>query len=224
MVKLTTLDYFTKQMWTEKYRPTTLDEVVGHDEVKEELRGYLQMGNMPHLLFTGPPGCGKTSLAIAFAKDFLGDLFDYNFTSLNASDERGIDTIRGKIKDFCRTAPLLGGLKILLLDEADYITADAQAALRGLMESYPVARLILTANYPDNIIDAIKSRCRQIKLQPLESFDVVEKLKKIAEMEGIDVGYQIYTIAEECEGDLRNAIIRLQSIAGSCKSKPVQIL
>jgi len=221
---LTTLDYFTKQMWTEKYRPTTLDEVVGHDEVKEELRGYLQMGNMPHLLFTGPPGCGKTSLAIAFAKDFLGDLFDYNFTSLNASDERGIDTIRGKIKDFCRTAPLLGGLKILLLDEADYITADAQAALRGLMESYPVARLILTANYPDNIIDAIKSRCRQIKLQPLESFDVVEKLKKIAEMEGIDVGYQIYTIAEECEGDLRNAIIRLQSIAGSCKSKPVQIL
>jgi len=224
VVKLTTLDYFTKQMWTEKYRPTTLDEVVGHDEVKEELRGYLQMGNMPHLLFTGPPGCGKTSLAIAFAKDFLGDLFDYNFTSLNASDERGIDTIRGKIKDFCRTAPLLGGLKILLLDEADYITADAQAALRGLMESYPVARLILTANYPDNIIDAIKSRCRQIKLQPLESFDVVEKLKKIAEMEGIDVGYQIYTIAEECEGDLRNAIIRLQSIAGSCKSKPVQIL
>jgi len=202
-------------MWTEKYRPAYLNEVAGHEEVKDELKGYIRLGNPPHLLFCGPPGVGKTSIAVAFARDLLGDAFDYNFLELNASDERGIDTVKTKIKNFCRTMSLCGGLKIILLDEADYITDDAQAALRRLMEKYPKTRFILTANSEDKIMNAIKSRCRCIGLKELDEYDITDRLKQICEKEGMDgkISYvDLIEIAEECKGDLRNAINTLQGL------------
>jgi len=136
-------------IWIEKYRPKKLIEVVGHPEITERLSAYAKAKNIPHLLFAGPAGTGKTTCAIAIARELFGETWRQNFQELNASDERGINIVRGKIKDFARTAPIGEvGFKIIFLDEADALTADAQAALRRTMERYShICRFILSANY-----------------------------------------------------------------------------
>ena len=116
------------EIWVEKYRPRTLDEVVGQDEVIQRLKGYVERKNIPHLLFSGPPGTGKTATSIALARDLFGENWRDNFIEMNASDERGIDVVRHKIKEFARTAPIGGApFKIIFLDEADALTADSRA-------------------------------------------------------------------------------------------------
>ncbi|HPP44355.1 MAG TPA: AAA family ATPase, partial [Methanomassiliicoccaceae archaeon] len=147
------------EIWIEKYRPRSLKDVVGQKDIVDRLRSYVEVKNLPHLLFAGPAGTGKTTCAVALARELYGETWKGNFNELNASDERGIDVVRGKIKEFARTAPLGGAaFKIIFLDEADALTSDAQAALRRTMERYSrTCRFIFSANYSSKIIDPLQS-------------------------------------------------------------------
>ena len=203
-------------IWIEKYRPQRLEEMVGQEKIVDRLRSYVKSGSLPHLLFTGPAGVGKTTAAVALAREFYGDSWQMNFRELNASDERGIDVVRNQIKQFARTTPLAGAtFKILFLDEADALTSDAQAALRRTMENYAqTCRFILSCNYSSKIIDPIQSRCAIYRFRPLDSDAVAREMDRIAKREGLtiepDAMEGILFIAQ---GDMRKAINALQGAA-----------
>ncbi|WP_440059892.1 replication factor C small subunit [Thermogladius sp. 4427co] len=203
-------------LWAEKYRPRTLDEVVNQKEIVARLKKFVEEKNMPHLLFAGPPGTGKTTMAHCLAHDLFGDNYRQYMLELNASDERGIDVIRSKVKEFARTR-IAGNIpfKIILLDEADNMTADAQQALRRLMELYTATtRFILIANYPSKIIEPIQSRTAVFRFTPLSQEDVVARLKYIAEKENVKYNEDaLETIYSLSEGDMRKAINILQAAA-----------
>ena len=203
-------------IWIEKYRPVKLAEIVGQDEIIERLSSYVKAGSLPHLLFTGNAGVGKTTAAVALAREFFGDSWHMNFRELNASDERGIEVVRNQIKQFARTSPLGGAsFKILFLDEADALTPDAQAALRRTMESYAMTcRFILSCNYSSKIIDPIQSRCAIYRFRPLGRDAVEEEIRRIADQESISVsGDAIDAIVYIAQGDMRKAINALQGAA-----------
>ncbi len=201
--------------WVEKYRPKRLSDVVGQKAVVERLEAYAKAKDMPHLLFTGRAGIGKTACAIALANELYG-AEKRDILELNASDERGIDIIRGKIKDFAATLSI-GDVpfKIIFLDESDSLTRDAQNALRRTMEKYSkTCRFILSCNYPSKIIEPIQSRCALFRFTPLNEKDITHRLKHIAKEEKLDVGEKAYdALVYVAEGDLRRAINTLQVAA-----------
>ena len=177
-----------KELWTEKYRPKSIGEVVGQSRTTERLKAYISSGGVPHLLFAGPAGTGKTTCSICLARELFGETWRENFFELNASDERGIDVVRGKIKNFARTSPIGGqGFKIIFLDEADALTNDAQAALRRTMERFPTCRFILSCNYSSRIIEPIQSRCAVFRFTPLTKEDVKEYLNRICKSELLEI-------------------------------------
>jgi replication factor C small subunit len=203
-------------IWIEKYRPVTLAEIVGQDEIVERLQSYVKAGSLPHLLFTGSAGVGKTTAAIALAREFFGEAWNLNFREMNASDERGIDVVRNQIKQFARTSPLGGAeFKILFLDEADALTPDAQAALRRTMESYAqTCRFILSCNYSSKIIDPIQSRCAIYRFRPLDNNAIAAEINRIAQKEDLTVDDDaIDAVSYIAQGDMRKAINALQGAA-----------
>ncbi len=202
--------------WTEKYRPKRVDEIVGQDHIKPILKAFVKKKAMPHMLFAGPPGVGKTTAALAIAHELYGENLKHNFLELNASDERGIDVVRGKIKEFARTLPV-GDVpfKIIFLDEADALTADAQQALRRTMELYSAnTRFILSCNYSSKIIEPIQSRTAVFRFLPLTKEQMVEALKRIEKGEKLKIEPEAYdALYYVSEGDMRKAINVLQSVA-----------
>ena len=207
-----------EEIWTEKYRPSNLSEVVGQTPITDRLKNYVKERSMPHLLFAGPAGTGKTTCALVLAKELFGELWKHNLHELNASDERGIDVVRGKIKEFARTAPLgEDGFKIIFLDEADALTGAAQAALRRTMEKYSrTCRFVMSCNFSSKIIDPIQSRCAVFRFRPLKAEDVERYLKFVAVKEELNIDKEAYeSLTYLAQGDLRRAINGLQMAAAA---------
>ncbi len=204
-----------REIWIEKYRPQTLADIKGQDDIVERLQSYIEQRDLPHLLFSGGAGIGKTTAATAIAREVYGDDWRGNFLELNASDQRGIDVVRDRIKNFARSA--FGGhdYRIIFLDEADSLTSDAQSALRRTMEQFSDnTRFILSCNYSSKIIDPIQSRCAVFRFSPLSDDAVGAQIDEIAAAEGIEVtddGREALIYA--AGGDMRRAINSLQAAA-----------
>jgi len=204
-----------REIWIEKYRPQTFDDVYGQDDIVERLRSYIERDDLPHLLFAGPAGVGKTTSATAIARAIYGDDWRGNFLELNASDERGIDVVRDRIKNFARSS--FGGhdYRVIFLDEADSLTNDAQSALRRTMEQFSDnTRFILSCNYSSKIIDPIQSRCAVFRFSPLGDDAVAEQVRDIAAAEDIEVTEDgLDALVYAAGGDMRRAINSLQAAA-----------
>jgi replication factor C small subunit len=202
--------------WIEKYRPKKLSEVVGQEHIIQRLESYVAAKEMPHMLFAGRAGIGKTTSVLALAHELYGDAYSECFLELNASDERGIDIVRGKIKDFARSIPLASvPFKIIFLDEADALTAEAQQALRRTMERYSEnTRFILSCNYSSRIIEPIQSRCAVFRFLPLSDEHIGQIVDNIAKHEGLHFEKDVRdAIVAVSEGDARKAANVLQ---GAC--------
>lgn len=226
MVQALMEDYTIKEeIWIEKYRPVRLDQVVGQEETIERLKSYVATKSLPHLLFSGPPGVGKTASAVSIARETFGEeLWRENFTELNASDERGIDVVRTKIKNFAKTAPIGGaGFKIIFLDEADALTSDAQSALRRTMERFSNnCRFILSCNYSSRIIEPIQSRCAVFRFRRLSDVAIRKRLEYIAKDQNLSItedGYE--ALVYVAQGDMRKAVNSLQAAAFLDPEKPI---
>ncbi len=206
----------TLEIWTEKYRPKRLKEVVSQEDIIERLEAFVKNNNLPNMLFAGPAGVGKTTCALAIAHELYGEGWKQNYLETNASDERGIDTIRHKIKDFARTRPIGNvSFKIAVLDEADALTPEAQQALRRTMENYTnTCRFILIANYSSRIIDPIQSRCAVFRFTGIDQEKSKKHLKEVAKKEKLNIEDEaLDAILYLAEGDMRRSINLLQSAA-----------
>lgn len=206
--------------WVEKYRPRTLDEIVSHERSIARIKEITSSGSMPHLIFEGPPGTGKTSTALAMVHDmFKGlprNIINESVKELNASDARGINVVRTVIKDFIKSKknPRIP-FKVLILDESDNMTAAAQQALRRQMEKFSKnCRLILICNYSNKIIPPIQSRCAVVHFKPLSDSSIINQIKFIAEKEKVKISEAgVEVLAYISYGDLRSSINTLQAAA-----------
>jgi replication factor C small subunit len=203
-------------IWTEKYRPQTFNKVVGQQEIIKRVSSLVQALNIPHLLLAGPAGTGKSTLALIIVKELFKEKWKENYLELNASDERGIDVVRQKVKNFARTKAIEKiPFKVIFLDEADALTKEAQQALRRTMENYTnTCRFIMSCNYSSRIIDPIQSRCVIFRFKLLEKKDITAVIQRIAEQESLSLeNNTAETLYEASEGDCRRAINLLQTTA-----------
>ncbi len=207
------------QVWTEKYRPKTLNEVIDQKHVVERLKAWAKSGNIPNMLFAGPAGVGKTTMAICLARDLFKSNWRENFQEMNASDERGIDVVRGRVKDFAMMKPLGADFKIMFLDEADALTPEAQQALRRTIEKFSsVCKFIFSVNYSSRIIEPIQSRCAVFRFHGFGKEHVKEYLDRVVKGEKLDADADaLDAIFEVSEGDLRKATNVLQTAAAMGK-------
>ena len=204
------------KIWTEKYRPQSFDGLVGQQETIKRVKNLTNSMNIPHLLFAGPAGTGKSTLALIIVKELFGKNWQDNYLELNASDTRGIDVIREEVKDFARTRAIEDTpFKVIFLDEADALTKEAQQALRRTMEKYTsTCRFILSCNYSSKIIDPIQSRCAIFRFKPLEKKDVDKIIERIVKKEGLEIEEDAKeALYDASGGDLRRVVNLLQSTA-----------
>jgi len=199
-----------KQLWVEQYRPNNVNDYVFRDsKQRKQIEGWIAEGALPHLLFSGAPGTGKTTLAKVLLHELEVDSMD--ILEINASNENNVDTIRNKITNFSSTMPF-GDIKYVLLDEADYITPNGQAALRGVMETYHTScRFILTCNYPNRIIPALHSRCQGFHIEKLDVTEFTARIATICITEGVEVDINtLDTYVQATYPDLRKCINLVQ--------------
>lgn len=204
------------EIWIEKHRPTKVEDIAGQKDATKILKGFVASGEMPHLIFAGPPGVGKTTAAICLAMEMIGENWKDHFLELNASNDRGIGIIREDIKDFARTQSITEGkFKIIFLDEADELTPEAQAALRRTMEMYfRNVRFIFSCNYSTGIIPPLQSRAVLIRFRKIDDTDMRKALKDVSVKEGMNLSDDVMeAIAENADGDLRRGINLLQSLS-----------
>ena len=203
--------------WVEKYRPKTLDDLVGNDDAVDRMRTMVRSGFMPNLIFSGPPGCGKTSAIGVLARELLGDKYKEAVLEMNASDERGIDVVRNKIKMFAQKKVTLapGRTKLVILDEADSMTTAAQQAMRRTMEIYSATtRFALACNTSEKVIEPIQSRCAIVRFGKLTDAQVLKRLMTVVEAEKVTyVPKGLEAIVFTADGDMRQALNNLQSTA-----------
>ncbi len=209
-----------KELWTEKYRPNTIADYVFRDDAQcNQVQGWVDSGAIPHLLFSGAPGVGKTTLAKVLLHEL--EVNDYDILEINASRENSVDNVREKITGFVQTMPF-GEFKVVLLDEADYISPNGQAALRGVMETYAsTARFILTCNYPNKIIPALHSRCQGFHIEKVDTTEFTARVATVCVTEGVDVDLDtLDSYVKATYPDLRKCInlVQMNTVDGKLVS------
>ncbi|KAG1860699.1 P-loop containing nucleoside triphosphate hydrolase protein [Suillus subalutaceus] len=200
--------------WVEKYRPVTLDDVVSHKDITTTIVKFIDKNRLPHLLFYGPPGTGKTSTILAVARRIYGAEYKKQILELNASDDRGIDVVREQIKQFAETRTLFSkGFKLIILDEADMMTQQAQAALRRVIEQYTKnVRFCIICNYVNKIAPAIQSRCTRFRFSPLPIAEVEKRVNCVVEAEKVNLTQDgKKALLKLSKGDMRRALNVLQA-------------
>lgn len=203
-----------RNVWLEKYRPKHLNEIKGHNDEIKTIKHQTESGQLPNMLFSGPPGVGKTATAVAIARELYGENWSDYFLELNASDNRGIDVVRDDVKNFAKTASD-ENYRIIFLDESDALTDDAQSALRRTMETYSSnVRFILSCNYPSQIIPPIQSRCSIHRFNKLDDDAIVSQIKEICSEEDIRIDDSATNaICYTSDGDMRRTINILQAVS-----------
>ncbi|MCW1301703.1 MAG: replication factor C small subunit [Candidatus Parvarchaeota archaeon] len=213
-------------LWIEKYRPNTFDDILGQRDTVEKLKAMADRKEVQHMILSGPPGVGKTTSAIVLAKTLFGSQWSHNFMELNASDDRKLSVIQGKVKEFARSKPIDAPFKIILFDEADSLTQEAQQALRRMMEEYSgTCRFIFSVNYQNNIIEPIQSRCAIFRFKSLSEEEVYRFIDNIAATEEIKVDEDAKkALFYVSRGDLRALVNLMQSLSTVSKKIEADVI
>lgn len=213
-------------MWVEKYRPRGLEDLLSHGAIVSTLRTLIKNNRLPHLLFHGPPGTGKTSTILACAREMYGAEYRAMVLELNASDDRGIDVVRDQIKSFASTRRIFSsGIKLIVLDEADAMTSQAQMALRRVVEKYAAnTRFCFICNYANKIMPALQSRCTKFRFGPLPPGDARPRVEEVARLEGVNLQKDaVDALLELSSGDMRRVLNILQSTHMAVSPAPVTV-